>query len=161
LGHLDAALKAVDEAIAKAVDVRSHADELQARLLKVRILAAMKREREARAELAVVKQGLVRYASVPLRLRLAETSLLLGGAQATADYREARILLARLPAYGHAFMIHQLGARAAQASSDSGREAQSLAREAFEALLKQTPEARHTTLRSWAKSMGYEEAPTP
>ncbi len=161
LGHLDAALKAVDEAIAKAVDVRSHADELQARLLKVRILAAMKREREARAELAVVKQGLVRYASVPLRLRLAETSLLLGGAQATADYREARILLARLPAYGHAFMIHQLGARAAQASSDSGREAQSLAREAFEALLKQTPEARYTTLRSWAKSMGYEEAPTP
>jgi len=51
--------------------------------------------------------------------------------------------------------------RAAQAGSDSGREAQSLAREAFEAMLKQTPEARHTTLRSWAKSMGYEEAPTP
>jgi len=109
----------------------------------------------------VVKQGLVRYASVPLRLRLAETSLLLGGPQATADYREARILLARLPAYGHAFVIHQLGARAGQANSDSGRQAQSLAREAFEALLKQVPETRYATLRRWAKSLGFEEAPAP
>lgn len=161
LGHFDAALKESEDAISQAVKARSHAAELQARLLKVRVLAALQREREARTELEVVKQGLVRYASVPIRLRVAETSLSIGGPQAAADYREARILLARLPAYVHAFVIHQLGSRTQPANAEATRQAQSLAQETFRALLARTPQARQASLRDWARSIGFMEAPAP
>jgi hypothetical protein len=105
-GQTEAALKAADEAIAEAVSAHSYAAELLSRLLKVRILGELSRRDAAQTELRAVKNGLLRYASMPLRLSLAETSVT-GRAACAGRLSEARALLARPPAYGRAFAIHR------------------------------------------------------
>ena len=150
LGHAEDALKAVDEAIAAAVSAHSYAAELQARLLRVRILGVLKQPVAAAKELRTVKDGLVRYASVPMRLDLAETALRLGGPTAAADYQQARNLLARLPSYVRAFAIHQYGSHSAPAGSAAQMQARELARKAFDDLLANTPPERRQSLREHA-----------
>jgi tetratricopeptide (TPR) repeat protein len=161
LGHAEQALKAVDEAIAQAVSAHSYAAELQARLLRVRILGELAQPVAAAKELRTVKDGLVRYASVPMRLELAETALRLGGSNAAADYQQARNLLARLPSYVNAFTIHQYGSRSAPAGSAGRAQASQLAKKALDALLSSTPPPRRQTLREHAKSIGIVIEPTP
>ena len=160
-GQTEAALKAADEAIAEAVSAHSYAAELLSRLLKVRILGELSRRDAAQTELRAVKNGLLRYASMPLRLSLAETSVQLGGPHALADYQEARALLARLPAYGRAFAIHQFGSRLSASGSAAALQAQKLAREALDDLLRKTPAAQQQVLLDYAKSIGVAREATP
>jgi eukaryotic-like serine/threonine-protein kinase len=161
LGHAEQALKAVDEAIAQAVSAHSYAAELQARLLKVRILGELAQPVAAAKELHTVKDGLVRYASIPMRLELAETALRLGGTNAAADYQQARNLLARLPSYVNAFAIHQYGSRGAPAGSAARAQASQLAHKALDAVLANTPLPRQKILREHARSIGMLVDPAP
>jgi hypothetical protein len=63
---------------------------------------------EALATLAQVDAGLGRYASVPLRLLLAETHLRLDSPQRVQVWRGSEALLARLPSYGRAWRLLSL-----------------------------------------------------
>jgi eukaryotic-like serine/threonine-protein kinase len=160
-GRNDEALKAADDAIAQAEKAHSRAAELSSRLLRVRVLDALGRRDAAAAELRKVKEGLVRYASMPLRLSLAETAIQLGGTHAAADYKEARNLLARLPAYGRAFAIHQFGAQLAPAGSSAALQAQQLATQALGQLMKNTALPQRQSLADYATSIGMTVGKTP
>jgi hypothetical protein len=128
---------------------------LSARLLRVRALATLKRPPDAIAELKRVEDGLARYASVPLRLLLAEASLHANAANAEATWREARALLARLPSYGRAFQLH---ARAATQLPTGSNDAIAAASKALQHLLDQSPASAHPALRGLAQSLGIEAA---
>lgn len=156
-GDFQASLKAADLAIERAAKAHSYGSELTARLLRARALAALKRPKDALAELKRVDDGLARYASVPLRLLLAETSLQVDGASADTIYREARALLARLPSYGRAFQLH---ARAATSLSSGNSDALTSAAKALKDLIDQTPESARPTLLALAQTLGV-QAPTP
>lgn len=112
-GNAEAALALADDAVALAQQSNSRGTELSARLLRVRSLDALGRDAEASAEIAHVREGFKRYASVPLRLMLAETELMTVPSEqaAKAAYHESQALIARLPAYGRLFLIHLAAAR--------------------------------------------------
>jgi tetratricopeptide (TPR) repeat protein len=157
LGRGDAAHAAsiAAEAIAAAQTAHSYGTELSARLLRARALAAQKKAHESAAELAATRSGLARYASVPLRLELAETSLEIGGAGALPDYRAARAELARLPSYGRAFEIHALAAGAlAKKGGDAEAEARHAAEVAYADLARNTPAAKQPQLAKLAAVYG-------
>lgn len=153
-GKTDEALTAAEQAIDEAAKANSYAAELLARLLKVRILDALGRTDAAGKELRVVKDELVRYASMPLRLTLAETAIRIGGPNAAADYQEARNLLARLPSYGRAFVIHQFGSRLSAKGSAASAQAEHLAQEALDELMQKTSPTQQQDLLGYAKSIG-------
>ena len=79
------------KALAAAKSAHSSSVELPAHLLYARLLAVDGSKARALAELALVREGLSRYASVPLRLLVLETALLvthrLQDAFALAHYR--------------------------------------------------------------------------
>jgi tetratricopeptide (TPR) repeat protein len=152
-----AALKAADLALERAAQAHSYSSELTARLLRARALAALKRPNDALAELKRVEDGVARYASVPLRLLLAETSLQVNGASADSVYRETRALLARLPSYGRAFQLH---ARAATSLRSGNTDAITAADRALKDLIDATAESEQPTLFTLAHSLGV-EAPSP
>jgi tetratricopeptide (TPR) repeat protein len=154
-GDAQAALEAADLAIERAASAHSFGSELSARLLRVRALATLKRPPDATAELKRVEDGLARYASVPLRLLLAEASLHANAANAEATWREARALLARLPSYGRAFQLH---ARAATQLPTGSNDAIAAASKALQHLLDQSPASAHPALRGLAQSLGIEAA---
>ena len=163
LGRGDArrALAAADDAARRAGEAHSLGAGLSARLLRARALAVLDRPDEAKRGLAGVRKDIGRYASVPLRLLLAESALRIEPAQ-TAAYREARALLARLPAYGRAFAIHALAARALRgADSDAATEALRLADEAYAGLRKHTPPPQQAALAQLARSLGLDAEATP
>jgi tetratricopeptide (TPR) repeat protein len=160
-GHIEEALAATDQAIAESAKAHSYAAELLSRLLKVRILDALSNPAAASIELRKVKAELVRYASMPLRLTLAEVSIQIGGPQAAADYQEARNLLARLPSYGRAFVIHQFGSKLVAEDSAASAQRRELAGKALENLLQRTPSAQQRGLLDYAKSIGMNPDQTP
>jgi tetratricopeptide (TPR) repeat protein len=156
-GDNAAALAKANEAVAAGQSAHSYGTELSARLLKARALHAQRRAKEASAELATIRAGLAKYASVPLRLQLAETALQVNAAAALPDYRAARAELARLPAYGRAFEIHALGAAAQNKQSEAGEgEAMRAAKSAYEDLLKNTPPAQRAALAALAGAYGLQ-----
>lgn len=155
------ALEAAEQAITEASSAHSYAAELLSRLLKVRILDALGKPDVAAMELRTVKDGLVRYASMPLRLVLAETSVRLGGPQAAADYQEARNLLARLPSYGRAFAIHQFGSMLVPEGDPASLQRRELARAALDEVMQRTPEALREDLSNEARSIGMTTDQTP
>ncbi len=157
LGDAQAALKAADLALERAAKANSYGSELTARLLRARALAALKRPRDALAELKGVEDGVARYASVPLRLLLAEASLQVDGARADTTYRETRALLARLPSYGRAFQLH---ARAASSLGSDNADPLNSAAKAFKELTDQTPESARPALLAMAQTLGI-QAPSP
>ena len=153
LGRGDAvrAAATASEAVTAAQAAHSYGTELSSRLLRARALHAQKKSKEAAAELAATRSGLARYASVPLRLRLAEAALEVSGSTALPDYRAARSELARLPSYARAFEIHALAAAALRKSSAAAAaEAQREARAAYDTLAKNTPPAQHAALAKLA-----------
>jgi len=157
LGRGDAAeaLARAGEAIAAARNAHSYGTELSARLLRARALGAQQKGKAAAAELATTRSGLARYASVPLRLQMAETALQIDPVSAIPDYRAARTDLARLPSYARAFEIHALGAAALRKTSDSGEsEAMRAARSAYADLFKNTPAEQQPALKKLAASYG-------
>ncbi len=161
LGQDDApaALKAADLAIERATRAHSYGSELTARLLRARALAVLKRPKDALAELKKVEDGVARYASVPLRLLLAETALQVADASAETTYRETRALLARLPSYGRAFQVY---AHAARNKLAAGSDAMAAAEKALKDLTDQTPETAHPALLALARSLGLRlQEPTP
>ena len=156
-GELAPALDAADSAIEQAANARSYAAELQARLIRAQALHALKRDADARAELTRVQDGLVRYASVNLQLRIRETELaLLQGDQARASYQQANALLARLPRYARAFAIHQLAASNPGLKVADAAKAGERARTALAELLSETPTERHAALLDYARTLGLE-----
>ncbi len=156
LGRADAvrAAATAGDAVTAAQAAHSYATELSARLVRARALLAQKKTREAAADLAATRAGLAKYASVPLRLELAETALEVSGAAALPDYRAARAELARLPSYGRAFEIHALGAAAMGKSDPAEVEARRAATSAYEALARNTPEAQRPALEKLATTYG-------
>jgi len=160
LGRGDAADASgrASEALAAAQAAHSYGTELSARLLRTRALHRQKKYKEATAELAVTRTALAKYASVPLRLQLAETALQVNDASALPDYRAARAELARLPSYGRAFEIHTLGAAAMRRQSDATEvEATRAAQTAFANLLKNTPPVQQAALSKLAAAYGLQE----
>jgi Flp pilus assembly protein TadD len=161
-GRGDAARAAsiAGEAIAAAEAAHSYGTELSARLLRARALAAQKKSNESATELTAARTGLARYASVPLRLELAETSLEVGGSGALPDYRAARAELARLPSYGRAFEIHALAATLLGAKGgDAETEARRAAAAAYADLVHNTPAANRPMLAKLAAAYGIASTP--
>jgi tetratricopeptide (TPR) repeat protein len=159
-GDADRAASTASEAITAAEAAHSYGTELSARLLRARALAAQKKSHEAATELAATRSGLARYASVPLRLELAETSLEIGGTGALPDYRSARAELARLPSYGRAFEIHALAATAlGSKGGDAEAEAHRAAEAAYADLVRNTPAAKQPMLAKLAATYGIAPAP--
>ena len=160
LGRGDAAKAATlaGEAVAAAQAAHSYGTELSARLIRARALLAQKKLKDAAADLAATRSGLAKYASVPLRLELAEAALEISGAAALADYRAARAELARLPSYARAFEIHALGAAALRKQSDqTAAEAARAAQAAYDALAKNAPPAERGMLAKLAAGYGIAE----
>jgi len=92
---------------------------------------------------------------VPLRLSLAETELRTAPQKGVPVYREARALLAKLPDYGRAFVIHALGAEAAKRTAvGDAAEAMRAAAAAYGSVRVNTPEAGHVALAALAASLG-------
>jgi hypothetical protein len=89
-----------------------------------------------------------------LRLRLAEAELELGGKDPATTWREARALLARLPAYARAFAIHALAAR--YMTGAPADEARREARSAYARVLANAPPASREALASLARSLALE-----
>jgi hypothetical protein len=142
-----------------AQEAHSYGTELTARLLRARALHAQKKNKDAATELATIRAGVAKYASVPLRLRLFETALEVSGAAAAADYRTARSELARLPAYVRAFEIHALAAdvlRGKPDAADAGRAAHA----AYDDLIRNAPDAQRATLPKLAGALGFDVATT-
>lgn len=159
LGRGDAAeaLAKAGEAVSAAQAAHSYGTELSAHLLRARALHVQKKNKEAMAELALTRAGLAKYASVPLRLQLAETALQVSGASALPDYRSARAELARLSSFGRAFEIHALGSAALPRQTDiSAAEAMRAAGAAYEVLRKNTPPAQHAALAALAATYGLQ-----
>jgi tetratricopeptide (TPR) repeat protein len=157
-----AALADADEAIAGAQKAHSYGSELSARLLRARALSAQGKSAEAARELANVRSGVARYASVPLRLALAETELRVAPKSGVAVYREARALLAHLPAYGRAHRIHAFGADALRRNGGEGAdEALRTASASYIALRDKTPAAQRTALAQSAASIGLKPDALP
>ncbi|MEO7326704.1 MAG: protein kinase, partial [Dokdonella sp.] len=151
-GDIEAALAGADEAIAGAQKAHSFGTELSARLLRARALSRQgNTSTEAEHELDSVRGGVARYASVPLRLALAETELAVAPKKGAAIYREARALLAHLPAYNRAFRIHTLGADALRRNGGEGiDDALRAAAASYASLLDSTPETQRTALAALA-----------
>jgi tetratricopeptide (TPR) repeat protein len=160
LGRGDAAeaLARANEAITAAHEAHSYGTELSARLLRARALHEEHKAKDAAAELEATRSGLAKYASVPLRLQLAETALQVNGAAALPDYRAARADLARLPSYGRAFEIHALGAAALREQSDTGEdEAMRAAKAAYaDSGEENTPRSRRQACCPGAASYGVD-----
>jgi hypothetical protein len=151
-GQAGPALAAADDAIERARVAHSLGSGFGARLLRARALAALDRSADARRELAGVREGIEQYASVPLRLLLAEARLRIAPADGAA-WREAKALLARLPGYGRAWAIHALAATTLPAGRD---EALRLANEALARLRAHTPTAQHAALATLARTLGLD-----
>ena len=161
-GDAKAALASADDAIDRAKKAHSFGPELAARLLRARTLAALGKSELARRELAIVRDGVSRYASVPLRLQLAESSLRTAPAGDATVYRETRALLARLPAYGRAFQIHAAAAHALRdVDARTADEAKHAAHEAYARLRDGTPEAQQPALAKLAASLGLDNIDDP
>jgi hypothetical protein len=111
-----AALGAAVQAVALAGQAHALGLQLQAQLVHARALQRSGNASEALATLAQVDAGLGRYASVPLRLLLAETHLRLDSAERLQVWRGSEALLARLPSYGRAWRL--LGLALPHASAD-------------------------------------------
>ena len=151
-GDARAALAAADDAIERARVAHSLGSGFGARLLRARALAALDRSADARRELSGVREGIEQYASVPLRLLLAETRLRIAPADGAA-WREAKALLARLPGYGRAWAIHALAATTLPAGRD---EAWRLANDALARLHARTPTAQRPALTTLVRSLGLD-----
>ena len=151
-GDARAALAAADDAIERARVAHSLGSGFGARLLRARALAALDRSADARRELSGVREGIEQYASVPLRLLLAETRLRIAPADGAA-WREAMALLARLPGYGRAWAIHALAATALPAERD---DAWRLANDALARLHARTPTAQRPALTTLVRSLGLD-----
>jgi hypothetical protein len=161
-GDAKAALAGANDAIARAQKAHSYGSELSARLLRARALAAQNKPADAARELAGVRDGLAGYASVPLRLQLAETALRIAPEKNLATYREARAQLARLPSYGRAFLIHTYGADAlGHGGSGEAVDARYAASAAYVQLLAKTPEPQHAALAALAAAVGMNTGNSP
>jgi len=161
-GDAKAALGNANDAIARAQKAHSYGSELSAHLLRARALAAQNKSTEAARELADVRAGLAGYASVPLRLQLAETALRVAPDRNLAAYREARAQLARLPSYGRAFLIHAYGAEALRRSGgDEVADAQRAANAAYAQLRAKTPASQSAALAALAAAAGLNSETSP
>jgi tetratricopeptide (TPR) repeat protein len=161
-GDAKAAFTGANDAIARAQKAHSYGSELSARLLRARALAAQDKPADAARELAGVREGLAGYASVPLRLQLAETALRVTPEKNLATYREARAQLARLPSYGRAFLIHAYGADAlGHSGSSEAADARHAASAAYAQLLAKTPEPQHAALAALAAAAGLNTGNSP
>ncbi len=147
-GDAPAAMVSAELASADALAAHSLGTELSARLLKARILATTGTLSAARSEFAQARAELLRYASVPLRLDLAATALLLADDQLVVQYQEARLLLARLPGWGQAAQLHLFAAKGLRANDpfEADRALQA-ARAAAEQLLSQANDQQQLSLR--------------
>jgi len=154
-GEPAASLKAADGAITQASKSNSRGVELSARLLRARSLLALSQTDAAARELTEVRQGLERYASAPMRLLLAEAELQHTGIDATPTYLQVRSLLARLPAYARAFLIH--GHAAARLPPQAAAEARASASKAFTELKTHVPAAQEEAIARLAQSAGVVE----
>lgn len=153
------ALEQAGQAIAVAQAAHSSSVELPAHLLNARLLAAGGQGARARTELAGVRDGLSRYASVPLRLLVLETALVVDPATAARSYQQAEAQLARLPDWGRAIRLHLFAARAlattepSTASAARGRAAAVLARQ-----LRGLAATEQDSFRKLAQALGMQES---
>lgn len=161
-GRADDAIASADDAIARAQRANAHGAELSAHLLRARALAVLDRSTEATRELAHVADGFERYASVPIRLLLAEAQLLAAADASAATYREARTLLSRLPSYGRAFRVHAAGASLLERIDADGIDgARSAALDAYATMHERTPDAQRAALAALARQAGLTTESAP
>ncbi len=121
-------------------------------LAEVTLADALGAAGEHRAALDTLRSALGRsgqFASIPLRLRIAESALRLRAPDAIGQYRTARATLARLPAWGRAFRLH---AAAIGVDPDAPR----AAREAWLKVRATTPAEHQPALDELAKSLGID-----
>ena len=131
--------------------------DLQAQIVKSEVLWALGERAKAVDQLDKAEVGIGRHASVPLRLRLAETHLRVNGPSQLQAWRNAESLLARLPSYGRAWRLYALAieaepTRARQLSDQLHIERDRISqllpadlREVFAASLPQSPVEPRTT----------------
>lgn len=153
------ALDQAAQAIAVARSAHSSSVEMTAHLLHARLLAATGKPAAADAELAEVQKGLSRYASVPLRLLVLETALVVQPVSAPRTYQQAQAQLARMPDWGRALRLHLFAARAfaatdpATANTAQARAADALARQA-----RGLSTAEAGSFRSLAEALNLQES---
>ncbi len=133
-----------------ATKAHGYGHELAARLWLARAAQARGRAADARRALNESRQGLGRFASVPLRLLLLESALAIDAGQNDGDYREARARLAKLTAYGRAWRIHAEAARYLRGAPAD--EARAAANSALATVIADTPEAQAAALREAARA---------
>ncbi|MGD9583231.1 MAG: protein kinase [Lysobacterales bacterium] len=153
------AIEQAGQAVAVARAAHSSSVELPAQLLNARLLVASGQGNRARAELAKVQDGLSRHASVPLRLLVLETALVVEPGSAARSYQQAQSQLARLPDWGRSLRLHLLAANAlaasdpAAASAARARAAAVLARQ-----VHRLAAAESNSLRNLAQALGLPES---
>ncbi|MBB5206895.1 serine/threonine-protein kinase [Chiayiivirga flava] len=153
LARHDDALRLATEAIDTARAAGAVVPEIGAHLLRIRALAAAGRQREGGEDLAAARDGLARFASVPVRLLFDEAALASGGGD--TDLREARALIARLPSYGRRWRVEALAARTL-ASADAVTEARAAAHEALARVAGALDGAQREALLTEARALGLE-----
>ncbi|MBL8298014.1 MAG: protein kinase [Rhodanobacteraceae bacterium] len=155
-----AALTAAESATGHARDSHGLALEFSAYLYQAEALRQLRRTGEASAALKRARSLQEKYASVPLRLELALTALQVEPAQAGREYREALALLARLPSYGRALLLHARFALSTAPAAD-----RTLARQrglaAAAAYAAEIPAGSQAAFQAWCRQLRLSDAATP
>ena len=160
-GNADLAAAAAERALGHARACHGLALEFAAHLYKAEALLGQQRRTDARASLKKARAIQERYASVPLRLELALTALRVDPAQAAASYRDALVLLARLPAYGRALLVHAQYAVSPGATADAAEQARQRGSSAVAALESQIPAGSRAAFHTLCVRLGLVGAMQP
>ncbi len=144
LGRGDAAqaLREGDAALDNAEAAHSLPARIEAKLLRIRALAATGQRKVALAELARVDQALQTYPTLALRHERALAAMAAqSDAQAAETYRRALADLALAPPLGRMHLLHRSGAKALRASGQlpAAARADAQATSAFAALRTTNP----------------------
>ena len=154
---LPLAVLQAQKALAAAKSAHSSSVELPAHLLYARLLAVDGSKARALAELALVREGLSRYASVPLRLLVLETALLVDPERATQSYKQAQAQLARLPDWGRALRLHLFAARALATNEAAAQAARARAAEVLTRQQSGLTAADQKSFETLAEVLGMQE----
>lgn len=160
-GNAKTAAEASERALGHARDCHGLALEFMAQLYRSEASLLLGRGADAAAALKQARLIQTRYASVPLRLELTLTALRVDPAQADAGYRDALALLARVPAYGRALLIHAQYASSAGVADADAAQARLRGRNAMSALESQIPAENRPAFRALCVRLGLTESVQP
>lgn len=160
-GDAEAAARAAEQALAQARKGHGLALEIAAQIATAQAAARRGKPREARAALGSAQTLQSRYDSVPLRLELALATITIEPAQAARNYRDAQALLARLPRFGRAFLLHARFAADRHVGAAATEPARERARNAIAALRVDLPAEHAAAFDALLAQLGLAEAKSP